>query len=733
MIALAYYLLKVIIISGLLFGYYHLALKDKVFHQWNRFYLLASVVFSLTMPLVSFSILTSGQKESRIINALQVVSGTDELVAGYSPSPTSLITTESILSIGFILVSIAMMGILFMAILRIIGMGRKYGIKRLDDIYFINTHEPGTPFSFFKYIFWNEDIDIHTPNGKRIFEHEMVHVREYHSWDKIFLQFILVMGWINPFFWLIRSEIHMIHEFIADKKSIGEKDSTAFAELILQTTYPKYNHLISNPFFQNAIKRRLTMITKSKNPGMNYLSRISALIIATFILLAFTLKPKLISTPALPDKKITVVIDAGHGGTDNGAMGGDLLEKNLNLQISKMVKEVNKNPNVEILLTRESDRTLQLQERIQLVADKKADLFISIHTSASAEKDHSGQESASGMEVFIANNNPVLAEQNIRLAAILLQNLSTVYKTDGTAKKSEKGIYVLDKNTVPGVILECGYISSSKDRGFMSNSSSQKLIAENILKSIEQYFSASVQVNNELSNLDTLPKEAVPVKKDATSAIKPAKPASPATAPAKVTSAVVVTPASPTAAPTKVTSENVATPVTTPGSPTKTSPAKATSYVNTNVVVESNIKTSISNNVQSNISTTVSSNVNSTVNTTSANHQSATVSSVTNAHAGQSVNISSNQQNAVVNISSTTPGSQVRISTNQGSTGDSSIQLKITGPEPLYIIDGVVTSKSVISNLDPNKIASIDVLKGANATKLYGESGKNGVVKITTK
>ncbi len=185
-----------------------------------------------------------------------------------------------------------MMGVLLTAIARIISITRKYEMLRLDDIHFLNTHEPGTPFSFFKYIFWNEDIDINSPNGKRIFEHEMVHVREQHSLDKIFLQFILVTGWINPFFWLIRSELHMIHEFIADRKSIGEKDSIAFAELILQSTYPKYNHLLSNPFFQNSIKRRLSMINKSKHPGMNYLSRISALVIATCILLAFTLKPK---------------------------------------------------------------------------------------------------------------------------------------------------------------------------------------------------------------------------------------------------------------------------------------------------------------------------------------------------------------------------------------------------------------------------------------------------------
>jgi N-acetylmuramoyl-L-alanine amidase len=618
MIAIAYYLLKVTIISGLLFGFYHLALKDKVFHQWNRFYLLATVILSLVMPLVSFTFQTSGQQESGIITALQVVSGTDELVSGYKPEPSSFITTESLLTLCYLLVSLVMMGVLLMAITRIISITRKYKMLRLDDIYFLNTHEPGTPFSFFKYIFWNEDIDINSPSGRRIFEHEMVHVREHHSLDKIFLQFILVTGWINPFFWLIRSELNMIHEFIADRKSIGEKNSIAFAELILQSTYPKYNHLLSNPFFQNSIKRRLSMINKSKHPGMNYLSRISALVIATCILLAFTLKPKATAVPITMTKKITVVIDASHGGTDNGSVGGILLEKDISLQIASQVKSLNRSPNIEVILTRETDIFMNVREKLDFSINHNADLFISIHVNAAPPVHENGVSmgnSKSGFDVYISKNNTTLTENNLRLATILLQNMSNYYSTNSKINIRDRGTWVLDRNNVPGAILECGYITNPQDRDFISNPANQKTIAENILRSVEQYFSGDVILNKEV---DTLPGKSTSDKNPAS--------------------------------------------------------AKTISSKNT-----------------------------------------------------------SNHHQGVISVSSTSPGGQIQVRANQGNAGDSSLQVKITGPEPLYVVDGTVTAKNLINNIDPNKISSIDILKGDAAVKEYGENGKNGVVRITTK
>jgi beta-lactamase regulating signal transducer with metallopeptidase domain len=318
MIGIAYYLLKVTIISGLLFGYYHLALKDKVFHQWNRFYLLATVVVSLMVPLISFPVQTTEQHDSTIVSALQVVSGADEFVSDHQSTAVATMNVETLVSILFFFVSLALFTVLILAIIRIMRIAGKYDALQLDDIVFINTREEGTPFSFFKRIFWHEDIDLHSLQGKTIFEHEMVHVREMHSMDKLFIQLVLIPCWLNPVFWLIRKELKMIHEFIADNKSIENKERSVLAELILQTAYPQYSHLISNPFFQSSIKRRLSMLSKTNNPSMHYLSRIAALVLVSCLVLAFTIKPQFYSghAPIKLAEKFRVVIDAGHGGVD---------------------------------------------------------------------------------------------------------------------------------------------------------------------------------------------------------------------------------------------------------------------------------------------------------------------------------------------------------------------------------------------------------------------------------
>ena len=96
-------------------------------------------------------------------------------------------------------------------------------VERIDHIYFINTEEPGTPFSFFKWLFWNNKIELNSEEGQQIFRHELFHIEQKHSWDIIFMEMISIVFWINPFFYLIKKEIKTIHEFFADEFATNRK------------------------------------------------------------------------------------------------------------------------------------------------------------------------------------------------------------------------------------------------------------------------------------------------------------------------------------------------------------------------------------------------------------------------------------------------------------------------------------------------------------------------------
>src|SRR5690606_14206548 len=193
-----------------------------------------------------------------------------------------------------------------------------------------------------------------------------------------------VICWFNPFYHLVKKELKTIHEFLADEFAVQHFSKGHYAELLLMQAFDT-EHKIVNPFFHTQIKRRITMITTSSKPGYQYLRKIMVLPICALVisLFAFTYINKDTLPLLLPEEKITVIIDAGHGGYDDGANAAStIFEKDINLQLAKAIAEINKDPNIEIILTRKSDENITLQNRTEISANKKADLFISLHVGA---------------------------------------------------------------------------------------------------------------------------------------------------------------------------------------------------------------------------------------------------------------------------------------------------------------------------------------------------------------
>ena len=322
------------------------------------------------------------------------------------------------------------------------------------------------------------------------------------------MQLTLVIFWINPFFWLIRKELSLVHEFIADKKTVGSGDAQAFARLLLETSFPGYAPMMANSFFTSSIKRRLAMMTKQQHPGLNYFSRLMMIPVLFILLFAFGVKAKTMLHETREayhlEKPMTVVIDAGHGGTDPGFQRGEINEKTLTLSFARLIKQLNNNPQINIVLARDQDEFQPLANKVTVAKDAKADIYVSIHINGSKDP------TKSGIQAYISKKEDnSFMTQNRRLATLMLKNLQGVYATDLSIKQRDLGIYVLDKNICPSVIVEMGYLTNSNDLKFISNTANQEKLARQVLKSIEEYFNSSVQVvSNQPSILtsDTLPK-----------------------------------------------------------------------------------------------------------------------------------------------------------------------------------------------------------------------------------
>jgi N-acetylmuramoyl-L-alanine amidase len=486
MIPFVFYLLKVILCSGIFFLYYQLVLRNKLFHRWNRFYLLMAVVVSLVAPLVQVTIyqyITSQQPPA--VQLLQAVESANDYLEGVTIYSHKPVGAEQWTGWLYLMVSVGFLVLLICGWFRIITLIGRHSVESINNIRFINTRSPGTPFSFFRYIFWNEAIDLHSTTGQQIFLHELVHVREQHSLDKLFLQLVLVVCWANPFFWLVRRELRMIHEFIADKESVGAHNTADFAAMVLQASYPTRFNALTNAFFQTSIKRRLSMLTKMQPTRFNYFSRILAVSIIALTVLAFTLRTEKIS-PSFTSRPVTIVIDAGHGkmenGKYNGARSGEIYEDELTLSIAKKMKELNKNPNLRIVLTR-SEEMVDLKRRVEISRENNADLFLSIHLNADPDSTEKN-----GMEVYVSGKEIPLLRESELFGSIIRQELSTIYPTYPGLKKRNAGVWVIDQNVCPVALVELGYLTNEKDRSFIVNPDNQSTVAQHLLRSIEQYF-----------------------------------------------------------------------------------------------------------------------------------------------------------------------------------------------------------------------------------------------------
>lgn len=484
------YVLKVILCAAILLCYYWIFLRNRPFHSYNRFYLLCSVIISLCLPLIKIDLgLQVNGRSSNLIQLLQAIPGNGEY------NDRIIITAPGEWNAGhlFVLVYFSISLLLLLVFSRSVYTICKLVVgkpsKNKEGVTIISSNAGGTPFSFLHFIFWNNSIDIESSAGRRIFKHEMVHVRQKHSYDKIFINLVIVTCWCNPFFWLIKKELAMIHEFIADSRSVDHNDTNAFAAMILQAAYPGHNSLFTNNFFHSPIKRRLTMITKN-NYKAGYISRMLCLPLFFIVSAAFTFKI-VNSASSYRGEKTIVVIDAGHGGNDAGAKAADgTLEKDIVLALAQKVKTLNKNNTIEIILSRNDDTYQSPQERIQFATGKNARLFISLHADADLENSN---EKKSGVHIYIPSDTNTLHEQSELLGSALIGEL----KKDITIPVLEELVYlkksawVLKANPCPAVLIETGYLTNNTDLSFISSPAGQDLIAQNILHGIEKYLSAA--------------------------------------------------------------------------------------------------------------------------------------------------------------------------------------------------------------------------------------------------
>lgn len=186
----------------------------------------------------------------------------------------------------------------------------------------------------------------------------------------------------------------------------------------------------------------------------------------------------------------TIYIDPGHGGVDSGTTYKNIYEKDINLIISKLIEKYLVAKGANVYLTRETDKDLStttinrkrndLTNRAILINKSNADMYISIHLN------YISNSKWQGLQIFYNNKN----KENINIANNLTKYLKE-YSSNIREPKYENKYYMYKQITVPGVLIELGFLSNPNDRYRLTREEYQEKLAKNISDSIEKYFISS--------------------------------------------------------------------------------------------------------------------------------------------------------------------------------------------------------------------------------------------------
>ena len=263
------FLLNSTLSLGLLYSVYILLLEKEKMHNFNRFYLLFGLLFSLLIPFFTFEIPVerTAVAVQNTIQALPVSTVILEEKTTYIPF---------ILWSVYALVSIALLSRFVLNLITIQQKIKTNATQKIQNATLVLLNENVLPHTFLSYIFINKkDFENKKIEGE-LFSHELTHVQQKHTLDILFIEILKTIFWFNPILILYKKAIQLNHEFLADENVVRSHNNVPYYQSLLlqkgngtQTIY-----LASNLNFL-VTKKRLIMMTKTTSQSRALLKKLA--------------------------------------------------------------------------------------------------------------------------------------------------------------------------------------------------------------------------------------------------------------------------------------------------------------------------------------------------------------------------------------------------------------------------------------------------------------------------
>lgn len=273
------YLIKVSVSIILFYGLYVALLRKDTFNQIKRFVLLFIILFSFLFSFCNINLLGH---QTEIIQAwLPEIEITNSATQTATKIP---INTYDIILCIFYLGSIVYIAKILLQIGSIISIKLKNRNEKLQNWTIVRIDENIVPFSFFRWIFIPRNA-YRDKDLKAVIIHEKIHAQQYHSLDILVAELLCTLLWWNPIVWLLKRDIKINLEYLADQGTLEEGiDAKHYQYLLLQITNSNTSIEIVNKFNVSQLKERIIMINKPKSPNRKILKCLLILPLVAVIL-----------------------------------------------------------------------------------------------------------------------------------------------------------------------------------------------------------------------------------------------------------------------------------------------------------------------------------------------------------------------------------------------------------------------------------------------------------------
>jgi hypothetical protein len=247
-----YYLLEANLYLVLFYAVYYFVLRRETYYQLNRGYLMSICVIAFIIPLLQ-------------IGTLRKVPPSPIVYQTITPVNTYTWTRADYCLLLYITVAAVMLTAFIIKLHKLIQLSRK-AKQHNNGFYLIEIADNNNAFSFFKYLF----IDPKLSNSPAVVQHELVHIRQKHSLDIVFLELFKVVNWFNPVVYLLQNSVKELHEFIADQETATQQqDVNGYTDFLINSAYGfTESHLANNFFNKNLLKTRIIMLHQKRSGSL---------------------------------------------------------------------------------------------------------------------------------------------------------------------------------------------------------------------------------------------------------------------------------------------------------------------------------------------------------------------------------------------------------------------------------------------------------------------------------